>query len=283
MATAPYDHYPDLSSNRLTATAAHRLGTLSRIDPKLLVSMSVAQIGHKFRLMIDPYLLSFAKMRGKLVKNDDSTDIEHTVPSANVHIEFSECNLLGYFPPGSKWSWYFPFACRREHIVTVQTDEYGYFYAMVPRWEIEWVLCARQRYPQFPLHVEPPAPCEPIDDTVLQRLSVEHEAFRHLDLQSCIGPFQRNMETDSAEWTQLNEVPDISFRITQVVDAASGVEEEIYNAGHFQIRWEQGWRGTPKIVAQSNAKPGQPCLSADYRTRIKESDPFKALPHGARL
>jgi hypothetical protein len=118
---------------------------------------------------------------------------------------------------------------------------------------------------------------------VLQRLSVEHEAFRHLDLQSCIGPFQRNMEADSAEWTQLNEVPDISFRITQVVDAASGVEEEIYKAGHFQIRWEQGWRGTPKIVAQSNAKPGQPCLSADYRTRIKESDPFKALPHGARL
>ncbi|MFN7667951.1 MAG: hypothetical protein ACK5OT_05415, partial [Burkholderiales bacterium] len=61
MATAPYDHYPDLSSNRLTATAAHRLGTVSRIGPDLLVGMSAAQIGHKFRLMIDPYLLSFAK------------------------------------------------------------------------------------------------------------------------------------------------------------------------------------------------------------------------------
>ena len=64
---------------KLTPIQAERLGALSNIDPKPLVGMTIAQITEKYRFAIDPSILFFRKICGKVVKKDPITGVEYPV------------------------------------------------------------------------------------------------------------------------------------------------------------------------------------------------------------
>ncbi len=125
---------------QLNQAQADRLANISGVPAAELVGQTVAQIGDKLRFRIDPQLLLFRKICGRVVKKDPATGKEFPVPFATVHVEDTDCSLLGYFPAGGRWAWYFPFRCRREVIGTVKTDACGKFCVWIPRFEIDWVL-----------------------------------------------------------------------------------------------------------------------------------------------
>jgi hypothetical protein len=146
MASRPRPQKIDLNPDqiKLTSVQAERLGGLSGVAAKDLIGQTVAEIGSKLRFRIDPQLLFFRKVCGKVVKKDPATGKEYPVPFATVHVEDTDCSLLGFFPQGARWAWYFPYRCRREDIATVRTDACGNFCVWIPRWDIDWVLRFRR-------------------------------------------------------------------------------------------------------------------------------------------
>lgn len=157
-------HEPAPDQRKLSALQAQRLAAMSDVDAKELVGLTVADISDKYRFRIDPQLLFFRKVCGRVVKTDPVTGVDYPVPFATVNVEDTDCSLLGYFPTGSKWSWYFPFRCHREVIATAKTDACGNFCVWIPRWDIDWILRWRQQRYCFPIAFERPSLRDILDD-----------------------------------------------------------------------------------------------------------------------
>lgn len=141
----------------LTQIQANRLAALSGVSAKELVGRTVAELSVSHRFIIDPTLFFFRRICGRVVKKDPVTGELYPVPFATVHVEDTDCSLLGYFPGGWGWSWFFPFLCRREVIATAVTDECGRFCVYVPRWDIDWILRWRRERICFPFIFERPS------------------------------------------------------------------------------------------------------------------------------
>ncbi|MGD0302888.1 MAG: hypothetical protein ABSE86_37945 [Bryobacteraceae bacterium] len=124
----------------LTKMQVERLSSLTGVAATKLNGLSVSEIGQQFRWQIDPNLLLFRRICGKVVKKDPNTGIEYGVPFATVYAEDTICNILGLFPIDVPWSWFFPFLCHTEVIGQTTTDACGNFCVWVPRFEIEWIL-----------------------------------------------------------------------------------------------------------------------------------------------
>lgn len=150
----------------LTSIQAERLGALSDVPAKALAGLTVTEISDKFRFRIDPMFLFFRKICGKVVKKDPVTGIEYPVPYATVHVEDTDCSLLGFFPAGAKWAWYFPFKCRREVIATAITDECGRYCVWIPRWDIDWILRFRRERHCFPVIFDRPSIRDLLDERI---------------------------------------------------------------------------------------------------------------------
>lgn len=159
---SPLGVHPD--KIKLTAIQAERLGALNDVAAEELSGLTVAQIGEKFRFRIDPMLLFFRRICGKVVKKDPVTGIEYPVAYATVHVEDTDCSFLGYFPATARYAWYFPFKCRREVIATVKTDKCGNFCVYVPRWDIDWILKWRKERLCFPVIFERPSLADIIEE-----------------------------------------------------------------------------------------------------------------------
>jgi hypothetical protein len=129
----------------VNAIQAERLATLSGVDVREIVGRTVADLSERLRWRIDPELFLFRRICGRVVKKDPVTGIEQPVAYATVHVEDTDCSLLGYFPKRSPWAWYFPFRCRREVLTTVKTDRCGNFCVYVPRWDIDRILHWRKQ------------------------------------------------------------------------------------------------------------------------------------------
>lgn len=159
---SPLGVHPD--KIKLGAIQAERLGALNDVAAEELSGLTVAQIGEKFRFRIDPMLLFFRRICGKVVKKDPVTGIEYPVAYATVHVEDTDCSFLGYFPASARYAWYFPFKCRREVIATVKTDKCGNFCVYVPRWDIDWILKWRKERLCFPVIFERPSLADIIEE-----------------------------------------------------------------------------------------------------------------------
>lgn len=151
---------------KLTSIQAERLGEMSEVEPKKLVGLTVSEISDKFRFQIDPMLLFFRKVCGKVVKKDPVTGIEYPVPYATVHVEDTDCSMLGFFPAKAKWGWYFPYRCRREVIATATTDECGRYCVWIPRWDIDWILRFRHERRCFSIIFEQPTIRDLLDELI---------------------------------------------------------------------------------------------------------------------
>jgi len=134
----------------LTQSQAARLAATTGIAAEELAGQSMVEISDKFRWRIDPEILLFRRICGRVVKRDPSTGAEFPVPFAKVHVEDTDCSFLGFFPVENPWAWFFPIFCRREEIGTTTTDGCGRFCVWVPRFEIDWILHFRRERICFP-------------------------------------------------------------------------------------------------------------------------------------
>ena len=171
MAKQQRDRGPiDPAQQKLTDVSASRLAAISGIEAKQLAGATVVDIREKFGHLIEPHLLFFRKVCGKVVKTDPSTGVQYPVPYATVEVEDTDCSLLGFFPVEQPWGWFFPFSCRREVIASVRTDACGNFCVWVPRWDIDWVLRWRAERVCFPIIFERPNWRDIIERLVPERI-----------------------------------------------------------------------------------------------------------------
>lgn len=124
----------------LTTLQAKRLATTTNLVAADLTGRTIAELQDELRWQIDPTLLNFRRICGRVVKRDPVTGEAFPVPFATVHVEDTDFHMLGYYPAGWPWIWYFPLTVSRETIATVKTDACGRFCVWVPRWEIDWIL-----------------------------------------------------------------------------------------------------------------------------------------------
>ncbi len=134
----------------LTERQAFRLSELTGVPAKEFVKTTFAEAHERVKWLIDPQLLFFRRICGRVVKNDPATGVQHGVPNATVHVQDTDCSFFGFFPVESPFYWLFPFNCKTETIATVKTDACGNFCVFVPRWEIDWILRWRLKYVCYP-------------------------------------------------------------------------------------------------------------------------------------
>lgn len=138
----PYGHgtkAPAPDHAKLTDRQAQRLAKLTDVDPERMKGHTIAHLRDELRWIIDPELLLFRRVCGRVVKTDPATGVDRPVPMATVHIEDTDCSFLGLFPSESPWAWLFPGYCHREEIGWTKTDHCGRFCAWIPWFEIDWV------------------------------------------------------------------------------------------------------------------------------------------------
>src|SRR5262245_19663077 len=141
---------------------AERLAALTRLSAKELAGKKHLEVADKLKWHLDPHLILFRKICGRVVKKDPVTGIEYPVPNATVIVEDTDCGLVAYFPPASKYGWFYPLFCHRETLATVKTDECGEFCVWIPRWDIDWIL--RWRKERFCFPFERPSILDILDD-----------------------------------------------------------------------------------------------------------------------
>ncbi len=148
----------------LTKLQAERLSAMTGASVKELAGVRPAELSDEIKWSIDPLHWLYRRVCGRVVKHDPITGNDYPVPNATVHVEDTDCNLILYTPINSKFSWLYPFGCRREELATVTTDECGRFCAWIPRWDIDWILTWRQRRVCFPVIFERPSLRDILED-----------------------------------------------------------------------------------------------------------------------
>ena len=92
---------PAPDERKLTSLQTKRLSAMTGVSAKELTGVTVAELSDRFKWRIDPNLLFFRRICGRVVKKDPNTGIEYPVPFATVTVEDTDCSLIGYFPPHS--------------------------------------------------------------------------------------------------------------------------------------------------------------------------------------
>ena len=147
----PEEAPPD--RRQLTERQAAYLADLTGVEAKALVKKPISALDEILRWKIDPSLLLFRRVCGRVVRLDPGTGVLHGVPNATVHVEDTDCSFLGFFPtegPFVWWWWFWPLFCRREEIATTTTDQCGRFCVWIPRWDIDRILRFRLERVCFP-------------------------------------------------------------------------------------------------------------------------------------
>jgi hypothetical protein len=152
-----FEDQPD--RRKVTARQAAYLEELSGVSADKLVAKPIGQLEELLRWKIDPHLLFFRKVCGRVVRVEPGTGIIQGVPNATVHVEDTDCSFLGFFPVEGPffwwWWWFWPIFCHREEIATTMTDECGRFCVWIPRWDIDRILRFRLERVCFPDFVKP--------------------------------------------------------------------------------------------------------------------------------
>lgn len=131
------------------------LAELAEVSSEKLAGKPLAALEGLLRWKIDPELLGFRRVCGRVVRRDPATGVIQGVPNATVHVEDTDCTFLGFFPVENPWWWFWPVSCTREDVATVVTNECGRFCVWIPRWEIDRILRFRRERICFPDLVRP--------------------------------------------------------------------------------------------------------------------------------
>jgi hypothetical protein len=82
---------------------AERSSSLTRLSANELVVKTHVDLSDRLKWVHDPQRLFFRKICGRVVKKDSVTGDEYPVPNATVNVEDTDCGLVAYFPPASKY------------------------------------------------------------------------------------------------------------------------------------------------------------------------------------
>ncbi|MEP6730738.1 MAG: hypothetical protein ABJE10_08875 [bacterium] len=159
---------------KLTERQSQKLSSMTGISAKEITGVTVAELSDKYKWRIDPSLLFFRRICGRVVKKDPISGIEYPVPFATVTVEDTDCSLIAYFPPNWQWGWFYPFHCRRETLATVHTDECGNFCAYIPWFDIDWILRWRRARICFPIIFQRPWLRDLLDRPELHPIPKDH-------------------------------------------------------------------------------------------------------------
>lgn len=129
----------DPSTLTLSERQAERLSALSLVPKDELARLAFAEVVDRLRPLIAPKLLSFRRFGGRVVKAQADGEAL-PVPFATVDVYDTELRLLAWSPPGSIFSWLYPFGMRRERLATMTTDERGRFCVWIPRFDVDHYL-----------------------------------------------------------------------------------------------------------------------------------------------
>lgn len=155
----PRSDFEDQPQRRkLTARQATYLEEISGVSAEKLVAKPLDELDELLRWKIDPHLLFFRKVCGRVVRVEPGTGVIQGVPNATVHVEDTDCSFLGFFPvegPFWWWWWFWPIFCHREEIATTITDQCGRFCVWIPRWDIDRILRFRHERVCYPYIVKP--------------------------------------------------------------------------------------------------------------------------------
>ena len=142
----------------ITQRQAEYLAELTGVSRHELAGKPIGELPEILKLKIDPLLLFFRRVCGRVVRVEPGTGVLQGVPNATVHVEDTDCSFLGFFPvegPFSWWWWFWPIFCHREEIATTMTDQCGRFCVWIPRWDIDRILRFRLDRVCFPDLVKP--------------------------------------------------------------------------------------------------------------------------------
>ncbi|WP_158224011.1 helix-hairpin-helix domain-containing protein [Halorubrum salipaludis] len=129
---------------RVTKRQLTHIRTLADDAPLELDAETALDLRDRLEFAVDPDLLDFRRVCGRVVTYDADTDEYHPVPNATVHVEDTDCSFLSQFPSDLGLGWFYPYDCTRETIATTTTDECGEFCVYVPTWDIDRVLSFRE-------------------------------------------------------------------------------------------------------------------------------------------
>jgi hypothetical protein len=139
---ADFEDQPE--RRKLTGRQAAYLEEISGVSAEKLVAKPVGELDELLKWKIDPELLFFRRVCGRVVRVDPGTGVIQGVPNATVHVEDTDCSFLGFFPVEGPfwwlWWWFWPIHCHREEIATTITDQCGRFCVWIPRWDIDRIL-----------------------------------------------------------------------------------------------------------------------------------------------
>lgn len=129
----------DPSIHTLSERQAERLSAFSSVPKAELARLPFAEVLDRLRPLIDRKLLFLRRFGGRVVKAQADGEAL-PVPFATVDVYDTELRLLAWSPPGSIFSWLYPFGVRRERLATMTTDERGRFCVWIPRFDVDHYL-----------------------------------------------------------------------------------------------------------------------------------------------
>jgi hypothetical protein len=140
----------DPSIHTVSEGQAERLSALSSIPKAELARLPFAEVSDRLRPLIDRKLLCFRRFGGRVVEAQANGQTR-PVSFGTVEVYDTELRLLAWSPPGSIFSWLYPFGIRRERLATMTTDERGRFGVWIPRFDVDHYLRWRL---ERPCHLE---------------------------------------------------------------------------------------------------------------------------------
>jgi hypothetical protein len=139
----------------VTSKRAEHVAKLAGVDPKEVIGQPVGEVNELLKWKVDPSLLLFRRICGRVVKIDPVTGQVCPVPNATVHVQDTDCSFLGLFPKEPPFFWLLPLRCSTEVITTVRTDACGRFCVYLPFWDIDRILRFRKERVCFPDLIRP--------------------------------------------------------------------------------------------------------------------------------
>lgn len=217
----------DLAPERreLNSLQRHRLGELAGIAPAAMDRLTVEEIRVKFGWQIDPRLLLFRRLTGRVMNRNWATGEFQPSANAAVSVDNTLCDLLHVTDVVLGGGWLVVGRVRREQIVEVRTSEDGGFGLWIPRFDIESILRWRSVHP---------AVAELLGDVRTRRRS-HGESLPTTDLSE-----------QAARVERMVDVPDISFRVRL---PTNGGEEVAYSERFFDVQWSVGAIPAVDLVA----------------------------------
>src|SRR5439155_1299861 len=86
-----FEDKPEL--RKVTERQAAYLEELSGVPAKTLVAKPIGELDELLRWRIDPHLLFFRKVCGRVVRVEPGTGVIQGVPNATVHVEDTDCSF----------------------------------------------------------------------------------------------------------------------------------------------------------------------------------------------